>query len=236
MSSPDPGVLHKIRALLAKAESTTFPDEAEALSAKAQALMARHAVDRAMLAAAGAAREQPEGRTVTIASPYVRPKFQLLGEVAVANGCRAVFHRAAGDATLVGFPTDAELVELLYTSLLVQATTAALAAGATPAMRTRAFRHSFLVAYAARIGERLRASAQAAQQEAGVERGEEILPVMASRGLAVDDHLRELFPDLGRMRLTASDGAGLAAGHAAADRARLDGADIGAAQRLALGG
>ncbi|HVK35191.1 MAG TPA: DUF2786 domain-containing protein, partial [Microlunatus sp.] len=40
-------VLSTIRALLAKAESTEFAAEAEALSAKAQAMMTRHAIDEA---------------------------------------------------------------------------------------------------------------------------------------------------------------------------------------------
>ena len=38
--------LSRVRALLAKAESSSFPEEAEALSAKAQELMTRHALDR----------------------------------------------------------------------------------------------------------------------------------------------------------------------------------------------
>ena len=85
---PDDGVLHKVRSLLAKAESTTFPDEAEALTAKAQQLMDRHAIDRAMLAAGGRDPGRPEGRDVTIDAPYPRPKFHLLGAVARANRCR----------------------------------------------------------------------------------------------------------------------------------------------------
>ena len=43
--------LRRIRGLLAKAESTDFPEEAEALTAKAQELMTRHAVDAALLEA-----------------------------------------------------------------------------------------------------------------------------------------------------------------------------------------
>ncbi|WP_017570470.1 DUF2786 domain-containing protein, partial [Nocardiopsis halotolerans] len=46
----DQGKLARVRALLAKAESTEFPSEAEALSARAQELMARHSIDRALLA------------------------------------------------------------------------------------------------------------------------------------------------------------------------------------------
>ncbi len=42
----DPKVLARVRGLLAKAESTEFGEEAEALSAKAQELMTRHALER----------------------------------------------------------------------------------------------------------------------------------------------------------------------------------------------
>lgn len=45
----DPKMLGKIRGLLAKAESTQFPAEAEAFSAKAQDLMTRYAIDHALL-------------------------------------------------------------------------------------------------------------------------------------------------------------------------------------------
>ncbi|MGH3800333.1 MAG: DUF2786 domain-containing protein, partial [Pseudonocardiaceae bacterium] len=45
----DQRVLARVRGLLAKAESTTFPEEAEALSAKAQELMTRHCLERIVL-------------------------------------------------------------------------------------------------------------------------------------------------------------------------------------------
>ncbi|HET8683001.1 MAG TPA: DUF2786 domain-containing protein, partial [Micromonosporaceae bacterium] len=45
----DPRQLDRVRALLAKAESTTFAEEAEAYTAKAQELMARHSIDYALL-------------------------------------------------------------------------------------------------------------------------------------------------------------------------------------------
>ncbi|MEE3919447.1 DUF2786 domain-containing protein [Micromonospora sp. BRA006-A] len=42
-------MLDRVRALLAKAESTGYPAEAEAFTAKAQELMARHSIDAALL-------------------------------------------------------------------------------------------------------------------------------------------------------------------------------------------
>src|SRR4051794_24470656 len=76
----DERVLRRIRGLLAKAESTEFPDEAEALTAKAQELMARHAVDAAFLGAdpATGGRAGMATRRVHVDDPYVRAKTQLL--------------------------------------------------------------------------------------------------------------------------------------------------------------
>lgn len=221
---PDDGVLHKVRALLAKAESTTFPDEAEALTAKAQELMDRHAIDRAVVAAAAAgAAGGPEGRTVTIDAPYANEKFHLLGEVARANRCRAVFAPWVKEATVVGFAEDQETVEVLYTSLLVQATTAMLAGADRPSRRTRRYRHAFLLAFASRIGQRLRAADDAVVAEADRDHGGAVLPVLASRALAVEDELARRFPNLRSRRVSASDPAGWAAGTVAAERARLGG-------------
>jgi hypothetical protein len=233
-SAPDAGVLHKVRSLLAKAESTTFPDEAEALSAKAQQLMDRHAIDRAMVAAAGGGGgARPEGRTLLVEAPYARPKFQLLTELARANRCRAVLDTGSNVATVVGFPDDQATVELLYTSLLVQATRAMLQTGTSPRTRSRAYRQAFLVAYAARIGQRLREASAATVTEAVRAHGDGLLPVLKSREVAVEDQLAEAFPHLRRLRVTASDPAGYAAGHAAADRARLGGQEVrGRVRRL----
>ena len=50
-SAPDRRVLDRVRGLLTKAESTEFPAEAEALTAKAQELMARHSIEQAMVEA-----------------------------------------------------------------------------------------------------------------------------------------------------------------------------------------
>lgn len=224
----DPGILHKVRSLLAKAESTTFPEEAEALTAKAQQLMDRHAIDRAVLAAsAPPGSSVPEGRRLVVDAPYARERFQLLSEVAMANRCRAVWSKHAGFATVIGFPDDQETVELLYTSLLVQATTTMLARGDTAEARTKTYRLSFLIAYAVRIGQRLRAASAATVAAADRDHGGAVLPVLASREVAINDLLAEKFPETRTMRVQARDRAGYQAGLSAADRADLgDGAAI----------
>jgi hypothetical protein len=223
-------ILERVRALLAKAESTTFPEEAEALSAKAQELMARHAIDRALLeATADHGTSGTSGRRIVIDDPYARPKSLLLAEVADANRGKAVWSPDFGWSTVFGADDDLDIVELLFTSLLCQATAAMSAAGSSAEgplgrrARTKSFRQSFLLAYATRIGARLRRATDAAAGEAAASHGSEaLLPVLAARHAAADEAAREAFPHLGRSRFSAHDAAGWAAGAAAADVATLD--------------
>ncbi|MDL4813923.1 DUF2786 domain-containing protein [Actinomadura opuntiae] len=225
----DQRMLGKVRALLAKAESTEFPEEAEALSARAQELIARHSIDRALLAAETGDPGGPAGRRVAVDNPYDAPKAVLLTVVAEANRCRAVWHRELGFSTVLGFPADLAAVEMLFTSLLVQATAAMVHAGprrdARGRSRTRSFRHAFLNAYAARIGERLRdAAGEATHRAAADTGGKDLLPVLAARDLAVERAVDAMFPNLAKGRAgSVSNYEGWVAGRAAADLASLNG-------------
>ncbi|MBN2623794.1 MAG: DUF2786 domain-containing protein, partial [Acidimicrobiales bacterium] len=184
----DPRMLHKVTALLAKAESTSFPDEAEALTAKAQQLMTRHAIDRAHLDARQGEHPVVGGRRVGIDDPYGGARYLLLTAVADANRCRAVWTRQWGFATVFGDEGDLDAVEMLFTSLLVQATRAMVAQPRRPgasAGATRSFRQSFLVAFARRIGLRLREAAQQVTAEES-ERSTALVPVFAQRRAAAD--------------------------------------------------
>jgi hypothetical protein len=216
---PESRMLSRIRALLAKAEATGYPEEAEALSAKAQELMARHSVDEALLAAGAPAGEVPAACRIGVEPPYEQAKAVLLDAVATANHCRAVWNESLGFSTVVGFDADLEVVELLYTSLLVQAETAMTKAEAAQRAgarrRTKTFRQSFLAAYAHRVGSRLAAAAETQVTQ-------DLLPVLATRDLAVGDRLDHLFPHTTTTRLRGvSDEAGWTEGAEAADRAQV---------------
>ncbi|MFF8394224.1 DUF2786 domain-containing protein [Streptomyces sp. NPDC016172] len=212
-------MLTRIRALLAKAEATGFPEEAEALSAKAQELMARHSVDEALLAARAPSPGAPGACRIGVEPPYEQAKAVLLDAVADANHCRAVWNEPLGFSTVVGFETDLEAVELLYTSLLVQATAAMTKAEAAQRAggrkRTKTFRQSFLAAYAHRIGTRLAAAAETQVTD-------DLLPVLASRDVAVTGRLDRMFPETTTTRLRGvRDAAGWTEGAQAADRAQV---------------
>ncbi|KKK04511.1 DUF2786 domain-containing protein [Micromonospora sp. HK10] len=219
-------LLDRVRALLAKAESTTFPAEAEALTGKAQELMARHSIDAALLDATAERPDRPSGIRLGTDAPYAAAKALLIQEVAGANRCESVWSDDLGFATVLGFPTDLAAVELLHTSLLVQATAAMLRGRGErrpgSGRRTKGYDESFLNAFALRIGERLRAATVAEERAATGERaGERLLPVLAARTDAVRERLDQLFPGVTRHRLQVRDRDGWASGTSAADRASL---------------
>lgn len=221
-SDVDSGVLARVRALLAKAESTEFDHEAETFSAKAQELIARHSIDLAVLAAEV---DVPGGRRIYIDPPYAKAKYSLLAEVAEANTCRCVWNDGLTTATLVGHRADVHMSELLFSSLLLQGTAAVISAGSQHdgwgGNTTRSWRNAFWYGFAHRIGQRLAAAGRDARAHHDAETGTESLPVLAARRDAVDAALDEMFPNLGSVRTSLSNGDGLRAGAQFANRADL---------------
>jgi hypothetical protein len=220
----DTKVLAKVRALLAKAESTEFDEEAEALSAKAQQLMSRYALTEAML-------EFQRGHDLTATThrfwlddPYATAKSMLVGAVADANRCRTVLHSDLGFVAVLGDPVDVDGTVLLATSLLVQATRALVSAGRhvtrTGQSRTRSFRQAFLLSYAQRIGERLTAANAETAADVSSTEGD-LLPVLASKELAVEELIAQDYPSLVSKPIKVRNEAGWGAGRAAADAAQL---------------
>jgi Protein of unknown function (DUF2786) len=228
-SSSDPKLLTRIRALLAKAEATDFPAEAEALTAKAQDLMTRHAIDEALVHAEAGDSIVVSGRRIHIDNPYSLEKAILLNAVAEANRVKAVWSDFAASMTLVGVPTDLEQIEMLFTSLLIQATRAMTEAGeearAHGVSRSSSFRRSFLIAYATRIGQRL----DKATEQAVSAYGTALVPVFARQNEAVSEEYERLFPHVTQSRVGRSmNRRGWEAGTDAADRAVMPAGQVGA--------
>jgi len=215
-------ILARIRALLAKAEATTFAEEAEAFTAKAQQQMSAHSIERALL-------DDPDGTAPAAMriwhdAPYASQKATLLGEIAQANACRAVWGKQLDVSTVFGFDHDLASVELLHTSLLVQASTEmsmAVKGVDFAAKRVRSFRSSFLIGFAFRVGERLEAIRETSTRVAAESTEADLLPVLASRDAVVEDALSEAFPNLSSRRISLSNGDGYRAGTVAADKADI---------------
>lgn len=234
-TDPDTSKLSKIRALLDKAESTaaTFPEEAEALTAKAIELMERYRIDEAMIA--DAAPLQDRGKIIEVkflvgSGPYVNARVQLATEIAYNHSVRLLTSTGYKGKTvfLIGYETDVALTEMLYTSLLVQATSA-LSSPEVKASKPgyehgTAFSRSFLLSFAYRIGERLRESGTAAATaHTPTDGSRSVALVLADRMADVNTDVLRRY---GRLRSSrpisgASSNEGAVAGAAAASRADL---------------
>lgn len=222
--------LKTIRALLAKAEGTTNEEERDAFNAKAAELIAKYGIDQALLANASEVREEVGDRIIEISDPYARQKGTLLHFIAVPMRVRAVLrNRARGadqEVHLFGFTADLDRVELLFTSLLLQATFGmALAAPTNPYEDIKTYRRSWLIGFANAIGQRVREAEDRAKKEASVGTPGVAL-VLASRDQEVALRVKEIYPRLVNKSSRLS-GSGYGAGRAAGNRADLGGTRIG---------
>ncbi len=217
--------LERVRALLAKAESTEHESEAMAFTAKAQQLMTKYAIDQAMLAGEGAGPATPGVIRIPIDPPYLEAKALLLQVIAGHSRCRTALHGGVELSSVVGFSTDLEAVELLFTSLLVQAhhAMAEASAAAPPGGRTRSqsFRAAFLRGFTGRIDVRLSSVNQMAFDEAKA-KSDAFLPVLRSRDDQINDLMDRHFPGLTGSRVRGGfDALGYHQGQLAGDAAAL---------------
>jgi hypothetical protein len=211
-------VLTRVRALLNKAESTEFAAEAEAFTAKAQALISRYALED-LLSDASSVDSRPASIRISVDEPYVAAKAALLHAVADASWCCSIRLTRYAMCSVTGRAGDLHRVEILFTSLLIQAQAALNEIGRSGSQcRSRSFRSSFLSGYASRIGQRLLAERDRAVQSFGTD----ALPVIARVDSAVDDEVERLFGSgLSSVRSRTYNALGWGNGVDAADRARI---------------
>jgi len=232
MNEPSDALLGRIRKLLAKAEDPACtPAEAEALTGKAAELIAKYGVDRAMLADTSPEADPIGDRTVRLDAPYARDKADLLATVAVALRCKVVqrVRRIDGGREvslhLFGHASDLDRVELLFTSLLVQAAHA-LAKESVPSWESAAaYRRSWYAGYSTAIGRRLRLAEARAQstadEQAAAPPGRSVALVLADRSALVAHAVEQAYPHLRPGRSRHLSGSGQRSGYAAGQRADL---------------
>jgi hypothetical protein len=239
MSDP---MLDKVRKLLAKAEDPACtPAEAAALNDKAAELIAKYGVDRALLAAAAPEVDPVGDRVVPLYAPYALDKATLLGAVATALRCRSVRRKLsvpggyAYSMHLFGCASDLDRTELLFTSLLVQASFGIAAAPVPPYEPPATFRRSWLAGFTQAVAIRLRESEQRASAAASTGSGGPSMDlVLADRGDRVAKRVAEVYPRLSTTTPRRLAGSGGRQGYAAGQRADLGGTRLGrpAAGRL----
>lgn len=232
-------LLERVRKLLAKAESPACtPAEAEAFTAKAMELIAQYGIDEALLTAKDPTRDAIGDRIVKVYGPYIFERARLLQIVADNMGGKSVRRGGTNghpyvEVHLFGYGTDLERIELIYTSLLIQAANGV--GHATPRRSysegVRAFRTSWLRGFTAAVGQRLRESAEYARAQADAARqtGPSTALVLADRSTAVDRQYRSAYPRTRTSSSSSLAGSGYSGGHAAGMRADLGGTRIGRA-------
>jgi hypothetical protein len=244
--------LSTIRALLAKAEATDFPEEAASFRAKASELMARYAIDEALLwSESDGARDRPEAMTLVLRRPYIPQQAVLVNEVANAFGCRSIRFVDPGATTerveVVGFAPDLRLVDALVTSLLVQMAHEMALAQPTSSRSsaTASWRRSFMMGFVDSVSRRLRQDRSTVARERPVDHGgasrvgdrsPSVAVVLREREAQVDEELRRRHPFIRHGRVGSGSSAhGRRSGSAAGARADLGNPRLAARRGLPRG-
>jgi hypothetical protein len=120
-------MLDKVSKLLAKAENAGTPEEAEAFMAKVQEMATTNGIDLAVARMHQAKKErvqEPEERTLRV-NPnnrrHNRKHFiELAGAICEVNDVEYLISGTERALHMVGFPSDMDVVEALYTHLSIQ--------------------------------------------------------------------------------------------------------------------
>lgn len=224
-------MLAKVRKLLAKAaDPATTTAESEAYTAKAAALAAQYGIDQALLATADPAGDPVGDRVIGLDAPYAADKGQLLGAIALELRCRAVRrhrHTTTGmpvELHLFGHASDLQRAELLFTSLLLQATRDLVRTPVPDGEHVAAFRRSWLAGFTAAIATRLAEAeriATAAAERRFTAAGTSTSLVLADRTALVQQAMADAYPHLRAARPRRLSGSGDRDGWFAGQRADL---------------
>jgi hypothetical protein len=194
-------IAEKVALLLAKAEGTDNPLEAEAYTRKAEELMLKHGIDEAMAAA-----KRPGAKVDPIVIERVRVKGQYrmalvtygpsVGWAFSVKSYKSEVSKNEQDIWLVGHRTDVDQAATLVRSLLIQAPQAldywwrTEGAELNPAYNTMnqyLAKREFLFAFGSGVRERLREIHSTAVKAAGT--GAEL--VLVDRSKVVDGWIKE---------------------------------------------
>jgi hypothetical protein len=233
-----PALLAKVRKILAKAEDpATTPEEAETYTAKAAELIAAYGIDQALLAESRPGSDVVGDRVVALEHPYARDKAGLLSGVAVSLRCQVV-QRTSYDTGakqlslhLFGYESDLARAELLYTSLLLQASTTLQRTPSPPGENVAAYRRSWLAGFTSAVVRRLRdleaRAASAAAEDTTGPAGRSVSLVLADRSVAVRTVMEQEYPHLRKAQRRSLSGSGGRSGYLAGQRADLGGTRVG---------
>lgn len=234
-------MIDKVAALLNKTTSKGCTDEeAQAAAEAAQRLMAKYAIDEAMLSAAGKSDDKLDSVFVEIASSYFNPRLFLLDAIAKSNDCRVLYTRGGSKkgAYVKGFKSDLDNVLMMYTNLVMhmqlQARRYNVGAGAWDASPYKQ-RESFMMGYQREIGRRLKEARRFAESQAKTQESagsNSVALVLVSKAAQVDQYVGRT--KAGKLGGGSYDGRAGMAGAQAGRNADLGGTRLGG--HKAIGG
>ncbi|QPK78555.1 DUF2786 domain-containing protein [Corynebacterium lizhenjunii] len=256
-SDPQDKIRRKVEALLRKAESTEYEEEAQALVARAQALQQAHRLHVAGSEAHLSAEELGKriiSQRAYVHGPYINHKCVLLSAIANANGVCALLMDPRGIVVLIGTPEDTAHVADLFASLSRQCEYfLEYSPGARQAKqqrRTAPYRRSFRLSFAQRIAQLLQeANTTAAEDDtvggtaaasdsaavstaqpatgAAINSPSSAVELLNRRAEAAELVTDQIFPGRRNMQMSSTDAHGYADGAKAAERSHLRGDSAG---------
>ncbi|MFI6485251.1 DUF2786 domain-containing protein [Nonomuraea sp. NPDC050663] len=237
--APADKTLDRIRKLLAQAEGTTHEHERQTFMEAAQNLMAKYGIERAHLGALHPETDKPGHRNITAPNPWANEQINLIYHVAEALRCKCIVTGTGRGGVepgvaIMGFESDMERAEMLYTSLLIQMfrglfTTRVPAGHPSP----KRFQRAFLIGFADEAARRIREAEQRAAQQTPTSTGTSTDLVLVSRAEKVEALARQMFPRTRKSKRSV-DGLGYLGGQEAGRRADIGGSRLGSGSRTAL--
>jgi len=219
-------IIERVSALLAKAEASPFPEEADAFSAKAQELISRHALDIAEVRRAGEDMLGFVGQEeIPMSGSYTYERAAIWSMASKANRCRILMNKAYGSRRvtrihLIGREHDRRLVRVLAASLETQALSRlpSRAGDAYGEPTLTSVRRSFLIGYVHQLQRRLAETNQSAEADYAAATSQSLRLADDELDRYIDEHFNA-GQDRSRARI---DSASFEAGQLAAA-----GADVG---------
>lgn len=198
MTEDNSKAMRRIRAALELSwDESTTDGEREQARETAMRLMSLYGISHAHLVAEGKATDEIGTTKIELTDPYSYNKGQILAYVAKALRCKSVYTKQRGkryeEMTIVGAESDRERVEMLYTSVLVQAYHGLGYISGNSASATKVMRSTYLSAYGHRIGERLKEIERSTIAEDAASSGGGAEMVLVDRATLIDTHFDELF-------------------------------------------
>ncbi|BAU96559.1 hypothetical protein N24_2297 [Corynebacterium suranareeae] len=225
---------HRITALLKKAESTNFEEEAEALILKAETLRQQYRIESLLIDSynqdAKDSSTPIRATRVYLEAPWIRHQFKLLNCVARVHSCEGLLVTKSGICTIFGEPDDVAHVVDLFNSLNRQrAHFMKTSSGARQAQlngETSSYRRSFMIAYAYQITQLLIIAKEEALSDLADHAPlahNAIVPVLEDRGIRAQVALKDTFPNIRNMTFRSTNSRGFTDGVIAANNSHLGG-------------